>query len=327
MVPLRPAKLTLGATALHLPVFFPSVSSVKTALPPLDYVRLLNAMSAVNRQFLVSAFDVDRTNGPDRTLLDQELARARDAGTMVLMDSGNYESFWRDSRADWPQACFHKVLREFPCHIALGFDEQDPPMDFNDHVRLIVERQERDQDVAGSTVVVPIVHGAPQALPALCREVARLSCVPMVAVPERQLGGGVFERARTIEDIQKEMDKNGRDVGLHLLGTGNPISIAVYSIAGADSFDGLEWCQTVVDCESGLLHHFSHAEFFKDQTRWGDASLPFQLRVLAHNLEFFSDWMTRLRGAMHSGAGVDFCRLSFPRRIFAQCAAALGWKA
>jgi queuine/archaeosine tRNA-ribosyltransferase len=48
--------------------------------------------------------------------------------------------------------------------------------------------------------------------------------------------------------------------------------------------------------------------------------------VLAHNLEFYADWMKRLRTAVHEDAGVDFCRMNFPERIYSQCAAALGWE-
>jgi len=53
---------------------------------------------------------------------------------------------------------------------------------------------------------------------------------------------------------------------------------------------------------------------------------PFQLRVLAHNLDFYAAWMTRLRHAIHNKSGIDFCRLHFPRRLFARCAAELVWE-
>jgi queuine/archaeosine tRNA-ribosyltransferase len=112
---------------------------------------------------------------------------------------------------------------------------------------------------------------------------------------------------------------------LHLLGTGNPISIGLYSAVGADSFDGLEWCQTVVDHETALLYHLSQADFFTAQTAWSEAKLSFQARTLAHNLEFYAAWMQRLRTAIAKGTVVDFCRLNFPARVFRHCAAALDW--
>lgn len=322
---MRARSLKIGKTELGLPIFFPSVSSVKTTMAPLEYVRVINALRATNGQFLVSAFDLGRTNNEERAALQSELTQAREAGTVVLMDSGNYESYWKDARSDWTHADFHKALSDFHCDFAFGFDEQEPPSDNAQHVRLILERHAQDQAAAGHTTIVPIIHGVPSELPALCAEVAQATRVEMLAVPERRLGSGIFERTRAIADIRRALNKTGRYIHLHLLGTGNPISLSLYSINGADSFDGLEWCQTVVDHESALLFHFSQADFFRAQTSWGEQDLTFQTRVLAHNLEFYTNWMGRLRESIHDGRGIDFCRLNFPHRIYLQCAAALGW--
>lgn len=324
---MRAQSLKIGTIEVGLPIFFPSVSSVKTALPPLEYVRVINALSTINGQFLVSAFDLCRTSDVVREAFQKELNHARETGALVLMDSGNYESYWKDARSAWQHTDFHKALNDFPCHLAFGFDEQEPPSDIKSHVRLILERYEKDQAAANSATIIPIIHGTPKELPALCAEVAEATRVEMLAVPERKLGSGVFERTKAVSNIRQALDATGRYVGLHLLGTGNPISIALYTINGADSFDGLEWCQTVVDHESALLYHLSHADFFRAQTRWGNGDLPFQPRVLAHNLEFYTDWMGRLRDAVHDGRGIEFCRLNFPRRVFVQCAVALGWEA
>lgn len=323
---MRARTLKIGKAELGLPIFFPSVSSVKTALAPLEYVRVINALlRATNGQFLVSAFDLCGTNEAERTAFQGELTHAREAGTVVLMDSGNYESYWKNARLEWTHADFHKVLRDFHCDLAFGFDEQEPPGDHDQHIRLILDRLGQDQAAAGPTTIIPIIHGGPGDLPALCAEVAQATRVKMLAVPERRLGSGIYERAKAIADIRRALNDTERYVHLHLLGTGNPISIALYSINGADSFDGLEWCQTVVDHESALLFHFSQADFFRAQTNWGEQDLGFQTRVLAHNLEFYTDWMRRLREAIHDGQGIDFCRLNFPHRIFLQCTAALGW--
>jgi queuine/archaeosine tRNA-ribosyltransferase len=113
---------------------------------------------------------------------------------------------------------------------------------------------------------------------------------------------------------------------LHLLGTGNPTSIALYSWAGADSFDGLEWCQTAVDHDTGQLFHLSQSDFFRKQTAWGDEDISFHSRTLAHNLTFYADWMQRLRQAVYDDNVINFCRLNFSPRIFRQCAVAFKWE-
>lgn len=320
----RPKEIILGNLRMPTPVFFPSISTIKTALAPAAYLATLHALRNLKKQFLVSAFDLSRSDNGDE--LAQCLTVAQEAGATVLMDSGNYESYWKDEQADWCQSDFHDVLRRFSCTFAFGFDEQNPPMDEDSHVKLVVERWLNDQAAAGNRKIIPIVHGTAETLPNLCARIAHDTQVPMIAIAERRLGDGVFERARSVVALREKLDGIGHYVGLHLLGTGNPISIALYSLAGADSFDGLEWCQTVVDHDSGLLYHLSHSDFFHEQTAWGGEDISFHSRTLAHNLTFYSDWMQRLRQAIYDGNAINFCRFNFPPRVFHQCAVALKWE-
>lgn len=249
----RPPELDFGGKVLPLPVYFPSISSVKTALQPQDYLQVLASLVCINGQFLVSAFDLAALADPAAAA--KSLQAARDAGAIALMDSGNYESFWKNARGQWQQPSFHQMLTEFPCEIAFGFDEQQPPTDASEHVALVVARWKEDQAAAGSCQIVPIIHGDARDLPDLCHAVAAQTGVSMLAVAERRLGDGVIDRARSVLAIRNALNQLDRYVAVHLLGTGNPISIALYSAMGADSFDGLEWCQTVVDHNTGLLYH------------------------------------------------------------------------
>ena len=319
----RQLELNVGGKALPLPIYFPSISSVKTALLPQDYIQVLGSFVGVNNQFLASAFDLAEFAQPaDAAML---LKRFREVGGILLMDSGNYESFWKDARNKWKQESFHKMLAEFPSDLAFSFDEQDPPDDFNEHLALLINRWKQDQSVAGACQIVPIIHGKAKDLPSLCSAFAAQSGVSMVAVAERRLGEGVIERARSLQVIRNELNTLNRYVVVHLLGTGNPISIALYSAMGADSFDGLEWCQTVVDHDTGLLYHLSQADFFAKQTAWSEGDFSFSARTLAHNLEFYVSWMKRLQIAMGNDTVVDFCRLNFPEHVFRHCAHEFGW--
>ena len=81
MTAVRPADLTIGARSLPLPVYFPSISSVKTALLPQDYLQLLSSLGGLNGQFLVSAFDLA---GIDQSQSMQgALSSARQAGIVT----------------------------------------------------------------------------------------------------------------------------------------------------------------------------------------------------------------------------------------------------
>ena len=319
----RPQSIVLGSKQIQTPAYFPSISSVKTARKPLDYLSVLSALSGVADKFLVSAFDLIPLK--DEPAAKNCIDAARNSGSVVLMDSGNYESFWKNAQASWKQPAFHAALEAYSCDIAFGFDEQAPPDDEDEHVNLIVNRWRLDQGRAGACLIVPIVHGNSDALPDLCRKVAHQTGVNFIAVAERRLGDGLIDRALAIRAIRQSLDSLGRYVFLHILGTGNPISMAVFSVEGADSFDGLEWCQTVVDHDSGFLFHLSQADFFIGQSAWSDTDFPFHIKVLSHNLEFYRDWMDRLHRAETKKLKMEFCQFNFPSRIYRICAESLGW--
>lgn len=320
----RPRDLKIGGKQISLPIYFPSVSSVKTSISPLDYVLVLSALHA--EQFLVSAFDVHYAGAEAQEIIKGKITDAMSKGVTVLIDSGNYESYWKEKSESWLQENYHAMLAEINCTFAFGFDEQSPPDDFSAHVRLICERYKQDQAVNAQTPIIPIVHDRAEALPSLCSKVADITGVAMIAVPERCLGKGVFARIHCISEIRKAMNATGRYIGLHLLGTGNPISIAIYTLAGADSYDGLEWCRTVVDHETATLFHFAHADFFQKQTEYGGMDIDFQPRTLAHNLAFYRTWMNRLSKSVFEERGVEFCKINFPEPIFSACADVLRWK-
>lgn len=317
--------LVMGQSEVPRPTFFPSISTIKTAMRPIDYVQFLNAMANINNQYLVSAYDLFHANDQDKAKLKKIITDALNAGMFILMDSGNYESYWKGEKNKWKSSHFHQVLKEFDASFVFSFDEQEPLENVEEHISLICKQYMIDQSFAGSKVVIPIIHRSPGSLPTVCRSVAEQIGAATIAIPERRLGEGIFERVKTLANIREALDSTGRYVGIHLLGTGNPFSIAIYSTVGADMFDGLEWCQTVVDHESGKLFHLSQADFFRMQTHWGEENLSFQMRTLAHNLVFYEDWIRRLRIFLEGGRGIEFCQRNFPQMVYAKLAEAIGW--
>ena len=305
------------------PAFFPSISSLKTLLSAEDYLAVLRSLHDIMPQFLMSAYDIAGSTSSD--FLRSQLQAAQDAGAVVLLDSGNYEAYWKEASDQWSQGDFHEILGTFPCSAAFSFDDQNPPADSTANLEMVVECWRADQAVAESTVVIPIIHAAPDQLPELCANVAQVCNVQMVAVAERRLGGCVLKRTQSVMSIRRALDDTGGKIALHVLGTGNPITIALYSHAGANSFDGLEWCQTVVDHDTALLYHLSHASFFHQQTDWADAEVSLDVRTLAHNLSFYADWLRLIQRAIRCGDPISFFRHNFPPRVFRHCADAFGW--
>ncbi len=305
----RTFELSIAQTVIPLPCFFPSVSSVKTNLMPVDYIELLDA--ARQPIFLASAFDIANCPPEHRPRMNAALSRSKGRGTAILMDSGNYEGFWKGALA-WTPDRFHEVAKESEHHLCFCHDNQEPPDTAKAIAEDVIASVIRDQEHALGTVA-PIIHGPTELLPTAARMVAEQLFPVLLAVPERALGDGIFARTQTVRQLRESLDELGFYCPLHLLGTGNPLSIAVYAMAGADSFDGLEWCQTVVDHESGRLFHFQHWDLFKDQTDWGsNGAVPYIQSALMHNLEFYRAFMAELREALRKDTAEAFLRRYAP---------------
>lgn len=292
--PRRPQWLTVPGRdqPLALPAFFPSVSSVKSDVPVPDVLALHRALQSP--AFLLSAYDFARAAAVDRHSIEEAVENARRDGAVILLDSGRYEAHWLRDGA-WGHEEYSSALRALPVQLAFVLDdpiEAGLPVDL---ARRVQERVLRDQAIREDTLVLPIVHGSPEVLPETVALVGEHLSPPVIAVPERELGFGIVDRVATVAHIRAALDRSCPGCALHLLGTGNPISILIYAIAGADSFDGLEWCETVVDPQSARLHHLQHFDFFGRAGEFSDAKGPYRARAYAHNLAFMWDWMRRVQ--------------------------------
>ena len=310
MVVSRSSTLCIGGTTVPLPCFFPSVSSVKTNLMPVDYIELLDA--AAHPLYLVSAYDIATSNPEHQHRIHSALNRSRTRGSAILMDSGNYECFWKRD-LDWKTDRFHMVCGTYEHDLVFCYDNQEPPKTVEAISEDVVGAVLRDQERSVGTVV-PIIHGPTGLLPAAAQKVANQVCPVLLAVPERALGEGIAARTRNVRRIRQSLDALDFYCPLHLLGTGNPISIIAYAMAGADSFDGLEWCQTVVDHRTAQLFHFQQWDFVREQTEWGsNGILPYIQSALMHNLVFYTTFMRGLQDAVQGHALQEVLGMYLPK--------------
>ncbi|MEN2990980.1 toll/interleukin-1 receptor domain-containing protein [Tistrella sp. BH-R2-4] len=298
--PSRPPAIAAGK--VPLPSLFLSVSSHETQLLPLEAVKALRVFGVPT--ILVSAYDLLPSRRPRG--IQQELRRIRSQGGFVLVDSGNYEATRRGDDS-WNPQNLDSALEGIPHDWAYCFDEMEPSRDKWRAVRQIIAAVERDKNFTKAPVL-PIIH-APAVrskgydltnLPYVVREVADQLQPPMIALAERELGRGLIERARTMRRIRSELDLLSFYQPVHLLGTGNPWSIAVLTAAGADSFDGLEWCRVAVDRQQHRLNHYQHFDFFAYQAQMAaspitvsalsDKDIDYAGKVAFHNLDYYREF-------------------------------------
>lgn len=303
----RPRRMLMNAT-VELPAFFFSVSSHETRLEPAAALRALDMFGV--ETILASAYDTGPT-APKGVIKHLENRRKR--GATILLDSGNYEKARRED-ANWTFEKFKTALKGTPHDLAFAFDALNPTGDIDKVARASVRAAQRTAKLTAAPVI-PIVH-----LPRLkdggyrtdmagpvMRQVAQTLSPPLLAIPERELGSGVFERTRTMAAVRSALKGLGRYQAVHVLGAGNPVSLALLSAAGADSFDGLEWCRYAFDSEHARLHHFQLFELFKYQAEVAespvaasaavDDAVSYTTKAVMHNLDFYHTWLRELRTA------------------------------
>jgi queuine/archaeosine tRNA-ribosyltransferase len=322
----RPESLLLGSKQLRLPAFFRSVSSFETQIPPYACLEILELHET--DLVLTSAYDLIDIRPKARSF--EIIRRMQARGAVVVMDSGNYEAYRRkdfeseENPEGWGHEKYAKAIKEAPFDLAFCFDNFKTGSKPKSVVSDVISRTRRDQDLSAAGVICPIVHAPTERdgkrvashLPEIMYEVCRELRPPVIAVPERELGEGILERARSVHEIRKALRSLPWYQPVHLLGTGNLWSIALLSRAGADLFDGLEWCRTVASDENGQLFHFQHYDLFRYQARLAasdvtrksvdNATIPYAVKVAFHNLEVINNWMRRLQTYSERGPANTF---------------------
>jgi len=287
-------------------IFYPSVSSVaKNKLSAMEHIEILLAQGYPH--FLISAYDFANLSPEEKTRIN---LKVKENDIDLLLDSGMYEKAW-SGNVDWNNDKYLTTIQKVEYRHVLNFDKYINPQD--------IPLGEIKASINGSDIpnLVPIIHTSNiEDLPTLCREVASLEKVEMIAIPERELGNGILEGIHTIIRIREALAQLDKYTTIHLLGTGNPLSLLVYSAFGVDSFDGLDWCQTVADFDTATLHHSLQLDFFAHQSSYGqEQSMSYMVRLFAHNLEFYTQWMEEINSELEKGTIDEMMRYYLPSGI------------
>lgn len=321
----RMRELTVRGKKLRLPAFAFSLSSHETQVKPEEGVTLLRLLQP--SAALVSAYDAWKYCCRDKKFYSN-IKSLRDSEAVLFLDSGNYEAYRKNDRyhktrnpRGWRKDHFLKTAARLSPDLAFSFDTINPkgePDRIAAHIAASFradDRALRERDFP----LCPIIHLPSEYKGTLAECAARIVSVVanaldplMVAVPERELGDGLLERARTVRDIRKALNGLGKYYPLHLLGTGNPISMIALAAAGADAFDGLEWCRTVADYDKGFLFHFQQFEFFSQahlhqiqdpriRLLIENQNATYSAKALGFNVDFFKDWTRTMQNMIHSG--------------------------
>lgn len=299
--------LQIGQREFQLPVFVPSVSSYETQLPPFS---ALSLQALVQEPIsLASALDVSM----DRDAAIEVCAKFRKTG-VLLLDSGGYEAHRHlnaltyclgnegdTSKVDWTLQKYLEVAKIDIYDKIFSFDyfiNRDEKI--SDFITRFCNGLSAHSEYVDMNLLIPVIHLRSRCssrsldesdIKSVCEAVTTKFNSTLVAVPERELGEGILNRAemaRYIADLLRLRRSN-----LHVLGCGNLLTFAFLAVAGVAMVDGLEWCRTVV-APDFHLHHFQHLDAFKGVEPdlsspmfdffSGSITLPYSARVALSNL-------------------------------------------
>jgi len=273
------------------PFFFPSISSIKTNFEIEDYLNIVQKIDYPS--FLISSYDINRSK--ERSQLLTNVSDSTRNRSITLLDSGHYEAYWNED-SSWHFDNYESVLNEIDVDFCFSFDVfWNPGKKIESHVDETIKSIAISAGMLKSGDTIPLLHLPIPELIDTIPKIVQTVCPKIIGIPERELGASLFERALNVKKIRRLLDSTDQTVLLHLLGTGNPISILVYSLSGADTFDGLEWCQTVVNPTTGHLFHFVQKELLECDCKYCTANLSYPLQTLGHNLGFMRYFMDQLQ--------------------------------
>lgn len=203
--------------------------------------------------FLVSAFDIhfgyiDEADIPsERT---------------VFVDSGGYESReWEDDSAiylkklahadePWTEDMMVATIKRLPDDPRFIYVSYDSESDVNAQITRAIAQLAHFAKARKSVLIKeePIGGEGSDNMAQLSDTLAKLPALAeqlrlfdVIGVTEKSLGSSYYERLFNLAAVRAILDRARISSPIHVFGALDPISARVYSLAGADIFDGLTW--------------------------------------------------------------------------------------
>ena len=284
---------TSGKT-FETPFFFPSISTIKADLSILKYFDLIKKVGY--NGFLISAYDILKSE--KKGILLKNISDST-KNTIFFLDNGMYEAFWYNDK-NWKFEDFKSILEKVSPDLCFSFDVfWNDDKNKEKHIEETITNIAKTASIQKTGSTVPIIHSTPKLFSYMTRKIVDYINPEIVAVPERELGSDIIERCQTIKTIRNELNKTNRKIPIHILGTGNPISMLIYTLCGADMYDGLEWFNIVINPKDGQILNFSQRNLIDCSCKaCKSEEIPYYLGALTHNLIFYTEFLEKIRFAL-----------------------------
>lgn len=303
----RLLKVNVGKKQFATPTYFPAISKKEIRDPGDVFAELV--ISSGYPRLLVSSYDYGRLGSPSSRRMVGRISDFYRKGSIVLLDSGVFEAYWRENKR-WTFARYQESVKNLDSDLYFSFDVlPSGKTDASSFLGLMMESLRKSRSLTDRSQCIPIVHARSQSL--LVKFASRIikasaSEPASLGVSEKELGTSLTDRGRTVMKLRKLL--GGKKGGLlHILGCGDPVSMAVYVCAGADSFDSLDWAISACDPHEEKLIDLSHFELLKCKCEVCEkGGIDVQSRVFLHNLLFYQNYSMKLQDMIKRGTLKDY---------------------
>jgi queuine/archaeosine tRNA-ribosyltransferase len=256
---------------------------------------------------LISAYDLHNPALHDPVKMQLRVNRYSDSGGVLMVDSGGYESVWKNDRK-WDANFYRTIISRTRSDFFFGFDaipETKPGADESEAFEIALKDKVPSGETQGSAEFIPVLHGSnPKQLIAFVTHFRQKhsGLSNSVAIAERDCGRGICERVRTIATLRRILSQGGKSTIFHLLGCGSPSSLALYSYFGVDMFDSLDWTKFTLDEGEWVGRDFSYLDLLRCEcSACKRPQKDYAERTLLHNLAFYQEFMLRIQGWIRNG--------------------------
>jgi hypothetical protein len=269
---------------------------------------------------LVSAYDLHNKEILAKTLKFPEL---------IFLDSGGYEAS-RDSdfselgyyphdpkpwRIDDHQGVLDAWASSLPT-VVISYDHPKVRQPIPKQIKRAEKLFEKLPKRAKEILLKPEGKGQKHVnIQAIVANIKALSQFDVVGVTEKELGGSLLDRMKSISKIRDALKGTGRDIPIHVFGSLDTITTPLYFISGADIFDGLTWLRFAFRDGNTLYQHACGAEAYELSLRDEHVAA----RIWTDNYYYMSTLaleMKRFVNGNTSGNGSNFDAFKFGGAFF-----------
>ena len=314
-------KIDFGTKNIITPTYFASLTSAstRTSLSQL----LTTFLEHDYTKLLISGYDVCNSFGEVKDETIKLLNDFSKNKKFLFLDSGLFEldTFKKDN---WNISNYENTVSEINSDFYASFDvfaKYDE--NISEIFQEMKENTEKSFNLQSKNQCITICHG--KNVNDICSLIENLNTVnpnflSMIAVSERDIRKNIIVLYRGIKKIRNVLDKINPKCILHVLGCGDPVSIAILSYAGADTFDAVDWNRWLIDRKTLMFTNLNQLPLLSCScSTCSESKIKAEELVYRHNLTFYHDFIFDLQESIYNDVdlltflkkwGVDQDRLS-----------------